>query len=320
MEAQAIVDTAADPMLVLDESLRVQSASRSFFQTFRVDRYETIGKHIYELGDGQWDIPELRRLLAEVIPKSTAIVNYQVEHDFPGVGSRVMLLTARTLYHLDGAGQTMLLTFVDATDRLRREAAKDLLAGELKHRMKNLMAVAETLARHTTTKGRSAEEYRDDFLGRFNALIEAQNFAFSEHEDTGLGALIERVLAPYRPSPEAITIESGGIVALPSRNIMDLSLVLHELGTNAAKYGALSVAGGRLRVGWQVENDGSRLRIKWVESGGPPVSPPARTGYGTELIQSATSYGLGGHVEQKYHPAGLEVEIVVAVEGRPEPG
>jgi hypothetical protein len=74
VEAQGIVDTVTDPMLVLDESLCVRSASRSFFQTFKVDRDETIGKHVYELGNGQWDIPELRVLLMDVIPKSTAVI------------------------------------------------------------------------------------------------------------------------------------------------------------------------------------------------------------------------------------------------------
>ena len=94
---KGIVDTVADPMLVLDGSLCVRSASRAFFETFKVDRYEIIGQHIYELGNGQWDIPELRVLLLDVIPKSTAVVNYKVEHDFPGLGRRTMLLTARTL-------------------------------------------------------------------------------------------------------------------------------------------------------------------------------------------------------------------------------
>ena len=76
------MDTVAEPMLVLDEGPRVQSASRAFFDSFNVDRYEAIGKHLYELGDGQWDIPELRRLLAEFIPRTTALINYEVEHDF----------------------------------------------------------------------------------------------------------------------------------------------------------------------------------------------------------------------------------------------
>jgi two-component sensor histidine kinase len=318
VQAQGIVDTVSDPMLVLDESLCVQSASRSFYETFRVDRYETIGQPVYALGNGQWDIPELRLLLSQVVPKSTAVINFEVEHDFPGLGRRTMLLTARTLFHPDNASHSLLLSIVDATERHRRDAAKDLLFGELRHRMKNLLGVAQSLARQTGTEGRSAAEYRDVFLGRFGALVEAQDLAFAEQEETALGVLIERILAPYAGDAEAVAIEPGAPVVLSPRTIMSLSLVLHELATNAAKYGALSAAGGRVRVGWGVEGDG-RLRLRWAESGGPPVTPPAATGYGTQLIEATVTYNLGGRVDQRYEPGGLEADIVVPL-GTRDPG
>src|SRR3546814_4830791 len=112
VQAHGIFDTGADSLLVLDESLCVQSASLSFFEAFKVERDETIGRRLYELGNGQWDIPELRRLLLEVIPKTTAVINYEVEHDFSGLGRRTMLVTARTLHHPDSGGRSMLLTIV----------------------------------------------------------------------------------------------------------------------------------------------------------------------------------------------------------------
>ena len=320
MQAQGIVDTVADPLLVLDGSLCVQAASLSFFQTFKVERYETIGQQLYELGNGQWDIPELRRLLSDVIPKATAVVNYEVEHTFPHLGPRTMLVTARTLHHPDDGSHTMLLTFVDATERYRRDAAKDLLFGELRHRMKNVLAVAQSIARQTTTKGRTAAEYRDDFLGRFGALVEAQDLAFAEQDEGSLSTLIERVLAPYTANPDAVVIEPGVAVDLPSRAIMSLSLVLHEMGTNAAKYGALSQAGGQVRVGWQADDTSGELRLNWSESGGPTVNPPTTTGYGTELIRSAVSYSLGGRVEQNYAAEGLETEIVIPLGKASPPG
>jgi two-component sensor histidine kinase len=320
VQAQGIVDTVADPMLVLDQSLCVQSASRSFFETFKVDRYETIGKPVYELGDGQWDIPGLRRLLGEVIPKATAVIDYEVEHDFPGLGQKVMLLTARTLHHPDNGSHSLLLSIADATDRHRRDAAKDMLFGELRHRMKNLLAVAQSIARQTTTEGRSAEEYRDAFLGRFGALVDAQDLAFAEQEESGLGTLIERILAPYTGNPEAVVIGPSPDVELGPRTIMSLSLILHELATNAAKYGSLSVPAGRVQVSWHLEEENSQLRLRWLESGGPPVTPPTKAGYGTELIQSATTYNLGGQVELKYLPSGLQAEIVIPLGSAPLPG
>lgn len=320
IQAQGIVDTVADPMLVLDSSLCIQSASRAFFETFKVERYETIGRQVYEIGNGQWDIPELRRLLLDVIPKASAVVDYQVEHDFPGLGKRTMLLTARTLFHPDGAGHTMLLSIVDGTDRQRRDVAKDMLFGELRHRMKNLLGVTQSIARHAPTKGQTAEEYRDAFLGRFAALIEAQDLAFAEEHAGGLRELLERILAPYWLRPEAVAIEPGAECEMKPRTISSLALVLHEMATNAAKYGALSEAEGRVAVSWQLEAENTVLRLKWVESGGPVVTPPTATGYGTKLIQSTIRYGLRGTVEQEYAVAGLQTEIVIPLGSAPLPG
>ncbi|RWE34484.1 MAG: PAS domain-containing protein [Mesorhizobium sp.] len=319
VQAQGIVDTVSDPMVVLDASLCVQAASKSFFETFNVDRYETIGKHFYELGNGQWDIPALRVLLAEVIPKATAVINYEVVHDFPDLGPRTMLVTARTLSHPDNASHTMLLSIVDATERVRADAAKDMLFGELRHRMKNLLAVTQSLAKQTPTQGRTVEEYRDALMGRFGALVEAQDLAFGEESVSDLAYLIERVLAPYAADPAAVSIEPGTAVVLAPSTIMSLSLVLHELATNAAKYGALSVPGGRVHVIWKLEENNTQLRLKWVERGGPAVVSPESTGYGTKLIQSATTYSLGGRVEQDYAAEGLQAELVIPLGSAPLP-
>ena len=310
VQAQGIVDTVPDPMLVLDQALCVQGASRSFFETFKVDRFETIGQPLFELGNGQWDIPDLRRLLDEVIPKSSAIIDYKVEQNFPDLGRRTMLLTARTLYHPDNSSHSLLLSIVDATERYRQDAAKDMLFDELRHRMKNLLAVAQSIAQHTATEGRSAEEYRDDFLGRFGALAEAQDLAFSGEAETAVKALAERILAPYGDA-ERIVIECGAPAELSSRTISSLGLVLHELATNAAKYGALSQQGGQVRITCDADDANNRLRIQWVESGGPPVKAPARTSFGTRLIESTITYSLGGQVKLDYAQSGLQAEIVI---------
>src|SRR6478672_4106968 len=92
--AQAIVDTVREPLVVLDQNLRVVAASRSFYMTFRVTREDTQWRLLYELGDGQWNIPALRHLLEEIVPKHTLMADYEVEHDFPSIGLRTMLLNA----------------------------------------------------------------------------------------------------------------------------------------------------------------------------------------------------------------------------------
>lgn len=310
-QAQGIVDTIADPLLVLDQALCVQAASRSFFAKFRVDRFDTIGKMVFDLGNGQWDIPELRRLLSEVVPKAVAIVNFEVQHDFPHLGHRAMLLTARKLYQPDGGGHSILLVIVDVTEQQARGAAQDLLFGELRHRMKNLLGVIQALARQTTTEGRTAEQYRDDLIGRLSALIAAENHAFDEQQSTDLKELIEHLLAPYCTEMKAVTIDAGHAVELMPRQVTALSMVLHELATNAAKYGALSVGDGRVRIGWRLNDGGDNLTITWSESGGPLVTQPSAKGFGTRLIQTTVEYGLRGQLDLDYAEDGLHSKIVI---------
>ena len=317
VQAQGIVDTLADPMLLLDENLRVRSASRAFYQTFQMDRHETIGQRIDEFGNGQWDIADLRLLLMEVIPRSNAIIDYRVEHDFPRLGRKVMLLTARTLHHPDNDSLLMLLSFADITDRDRPESEKDMLFSELKHRMKNLLTVARSVARQAPTEGRSAAQYRDEFLGRFEALVEAQELGFAGEDSTDLKALVERLLAPYANGPDAVRITANGAVILGSSALTSLGLVLHELATNAARYGALSVPDGRVCVSWQADEASGYLQINWSETGGPPVRHPARTGFGTRLIQTAIYHG---EVKQTYAADGLEVEILIPFGSAAIPG
>jgi len=310
LEAQGIIDTVPDPLLLLDQNLCVRTASRAFFKTFKVDRDETIGEHIYDLGNGQWDIPELRRLLEEVIPKSKAVVDYEVEHEFPSIGNRIMLVSAHRLFHPDGNSRSLLLSIVDATERRLRETERDLLLDELRHRMKNLLGLVQALARQTTAAGRSGEEYRDAFLGRFGALVRAHDAAYSG-ERIDLEELLERTLKPYSEGGTAVVIEPSQPVPLETNRTMSLSLILHELATNAVKYGALSTDTGTIHVRWAIEEASAKhLRLTWRESGGPSVAPPATTGFGTRLIEFAVRCELGGRVELNYAPTGLVVEIV----------
>ncbi|WP_077961893.1 PAS domain-containing sensor histidine kinase [Ensifer adhaerens] len=310
IEAQGIVDTVPYPLLLLDQNLRVRTASRAFFSTFKVERDETIGQHIYDLGNGQWDIPELRRLLEEVIPKSTAVVDYEVEHAFPSIGVRTMLLSAHRLFHPENNSRSLLLSIVDATDRRRLEVEKDLLLGEMRHRMKNLFALVQALARQTSVDGRSGEEYRDAFLGRFGALVRAHDVAYTQDQKADLKELLEQTLKPYSEGA-TIVIEPSKPVSLTPSRALSLSLILHELATNAVKYGALSTSTGKITIRWTIERASKKhLRLIWQESGGPPVTPPTTTGFGTRLIEFSVKGEMGGRVELNYAPKGLAIEIV----------
>ena len=119
--AQNIVDTVREPLLILDATLRVRSANRAFYQTFQVSPGETEGQLIYELGNGQWDIPDLRTLLEDIVPKSSVFDDFEFEHTFPAIGRRVMLLNARQL-QAGQHGELLVLAMEDVTERRRSEA------------------------------------------------------------------------------------------------------------------------------------------------------------------------------------------------------
>jgi hypothetical protein len=149
-QAQGIVDTVREPLLVLDRDLCIVAASRSFFQAFQVGRDETVGRPLYELGNGQWNIPDLRHLLEAVIPKSLAVEGYEVEHEFPHLGRRIMLLNARKLFHPDNNSLTLLLAIEDITEQRRAEGERELHFRELDHRMKGITVPATMNQRPST--------------------------------------------------------------------------------------------------------------------------------------------------------------------------
>ena len=128
--AQAIVDTIHEPLIVLDGGLTVLAASRAFYEIFKVDPDRTMGRLLYDLGDGQWNIPALRLLLETIIPEKTAMDGFEVDHDFPGVGRRTMLLNARKVIYETSENSTILLAFTDIT---ARRAVERQLADLLEH-------------------------------------------------------------------------------------------------------------------------------------------------------------------------------------------
>ena len=122
---EAIVDTVRESLMVLDDDLRVIVGSRSFYQAFQVTPLETEGRLLYELGNRQWDIPALRKALAEVIPQHTTIEAYEVEHDFPSIGRRTMLLNARKVFYEGNNSTSLLVAVEDVTERRTLERMKD---------------------------------------------------------------------------------------------------------------------------------------------------------------------------------------------------
>jgi PAS domain S-box-containing protein len=152
--AESIINTIREPLIILNQDLRVITASHSFYEFFNVTPHETVGQLIYELGNKQWDIPGLRELLETILPQKTAFDNYEVEHDFADIGRRIMLLNARQIQRVLGNERILLLAIEDITERKRLEAEKARLETQNRqlNKAESLGRMSGAIAHHTDTK------------------------------------------------------------------------------------------------------------------------------------------------------------------------
>ena len=178
------MDTIREPLLVLDGNLRVIAVSRAFCRTFRVSLDETQGRSLHALGSGQWDVPALRQLLTDIIPRHTTIESFEVEYDFPAIGRRVMLLNAREIHNDDGDGPELLLMIDDVTERRSAEREKEdllrekeLLLSELQHRVNNSLQIIASilLLKARTVQSEDTRRHLQDAHQRVLSLAALQN-------------------------------------------------------------------------------------------------------------------------------------------------
>jgi two-component sensor histidine kinase len=201
-----------------------------------------------------------------------------------------------------------------ATTIARGETLQNLLVEELNHRVKNTLAILQAIAVQTFRTASKVE--REKFEGRLGALAEAHNLLSREKwQGSDLNDVVSRVLQPYlMTSADRIKV-SGPKVPLAPRRAVVLSMILHEIATNAAKYGALSNEAGSITLAWEVlrEVDAPRLRLIWTESGGPPVTAPVRRGFGSRLIERSARDQLGGEATVDFLPRGVVYTVTISL-------
>ena len=197
----------------------------------------------------------------------------------------------------------------DITERKRAQEQQKLLVNEMKHRIKNSLATIQAIA--TQTLNQHAKE-RDDFIARLHALANAHDLLTSETwQRAPLHAIVTRALEPFQEQGrDRITLDGPSDLFVDSTNSVMVAMVLHELATNAVKYGALSNGGGRLSVTWEQLIQPDRVKLIWRESGGPKVSPPKQKGFGSHLIERAFG-GQLGTAQLVFSPQGLSCTLEV---------
>ncbi|WP_240540115.1 PAS domain S-box protein [Salinarimonas soli] len=252
----------------------------------------------HELAPDEWP-------LARSITKGEVVINEEVDF-LRGDGTRgTLLLNSAPIHDEEGRITAGVVAFTDVTDKALAERRQGLLINELNHRVKNTLATVQSLA---------AQSFRDispesgASLQRFNerlfALARAHDVLTRENWDGAeLRSVLDEVLAPHRQGGRQRISMSGPRMRLSPRAALSLAMAVHELGTNAAKYGSLSVRDGCVNLTWTL--DKAKLHLLWQESGGPAVEKPTRTGFGSRLISRYLAAELGGEVDLAFAPEGV---------------
>ncbi len=216
----------------------------------------------------------------------------------------------------DGAPEAILSVSRDITELRASEERYRTLASELNHRIKNLLAMVQGIVNQTLRQRDEPPEVAKTRLSeRLQALGAAQDLLMSaSRHGADLKQLVETVLAPHRFGTR-IRI-SGPALALSPKCALAMALATHELGTNAMKYGALSHEAGHVEAGWQIED--GELHFRWQERGGPPVEPPVRRGFGSQMIEKALGSYFGGQAQTQYAPDGIVLTLRAPVAGLAE--
>ena len=224
---------------------------------------------------------------------------------------------ARPRHSADGEFLGMIGVNIDVSEQRRALAQRELLLAELNHRVKNTLAVVQSLA-HQTFRNVDADEAKAAFEGRLFALAAAHNLLTqSNWESAAVNDIARDSLQPDDANAGRVHL-AGPRVLLTPRAALAVAMALHELGTNAVKYGALSNEGGRVSLAWSVQTgDPPLLRLEWREEGGPPVEPPQRRGFGSILLERSLAHDLDGKVTTDFHREGLVCVIEAPLAQRP---
>ena len=321
--AEAIVDAIREPLLVLDLDLRVIAASRSFYRTFAVKPRRTEGQPLFDLGDGQWNIPELRTVLEQVVPKRRTVEDYEVEHQFPSIGRRVMLLNARRVFDEDGSVSAILVAIEDVTRRRATEREKDellrqkeILLQEMQHRVANSLQIIASilLLKARTVRSEEIRLHLQDAHQRVMsvATVQQQLHASGLNERIEIGPYLSKLcdslaasmIGERRPLSIEVQATSGGAV---SSEAVSIGLIVTELVINALKHGF--PAGGQILVSYDAQASDWRLTVSDDGSGlKDSDGEPSPTGLGTSIVE-ALAHQLKATVEKSTGPKGTRVTI-----------
>ena len=247
------------------------------------------------------------------------------EYRFRRADGRYATILNRAIVVRGKAGRAVRMTGVmlDATKRAESDAQRDMLAEELSHRLKNILAMVQAITSQTLRNAPDLDSAREALIQRLLALGKAHDILLSGIADrAALDALVRGALSLHDDATVGRLHVEGPALDVGPKAALALTLMVHELATNAAKYGALSRESGRVAVTWRIDTDGPepRLSFCWSESGGPPVERPTRIGFGTRLIERGLAGTIAGEVCLDFRRSGLRCDLTAPLAGIQENG
>jgi two-component sensor histidine kinase len=306
---KTILNTVTDPLVVLNEDLHVRTANRAFYLMFRVSREAIQGAALDQLCDRALDVPGLLTQLKETIASDRSLESFEIECDLPEIGRRTLLLNACPFAVPGSSARLALLSFHDITAHKKGEERMRMLAHEVDHRAKNQLAILQAMVHFT--QGDTPSAIKAAIEGRIRALSNAHTLlAQSRWTGADMRSLVNEELSPYYREGTSRAVVHGPNLVLQPQTAQLIAMVLHELATNAAKYGALSIPEGRVKIEWLHAVNG-KLILRWTETDGPLVTPPSRQGFGTRLLHQVVRAQLNGETRFDWRAEGLACEIEI---------
>jgi chemotaxis protein methyltransferase CheR len=320
-----LVETIREGILVLEPDLTIRFANRAFYDTFADAPKHTVGRKLYEIGNGQWDIPKLRTSLETIISGRKTIEAFEVEHFFPSIGQRTMVLNARRVYRPGNKIQQILLAIEDITERARLErehaAARErigMLLQELTHRVKNslqfiaAMVIIEARSQKSS-EGKAALErvsHRITALGQLYSQLSKADTVEAVDAATYLDELCRDLIASVNKEGDTPIVLKTEIESelLPTDRAIPIGLIVNELVTNAVKYAFPGEAKGTVMV--TLKRTRGELRLTVADDGQGLLPQRADSGLGGRLVDGFAQQ-LGGKVERKSDSQGTTVRLIL---------
>lgn len=318
--ARLITDHAADAIFLLDDEGRTTFANPAAEEMFGWRASELEGEKLHDIihhhhPDGE-PFPMSDCPLGKVFETGRSLKLHE-DVFFHREGRQVPVACSNAAILRDGAVVGGVLIVRDITERQVAEKHRQLLLGELNHRVKNMLAVVQSIAEQSL-KGDGLAEVRSAFSERIRALSAAQEL-LTENEGVAapIGDIIDRALAPF--PIDGRVVATGPELFIEGRMATALTMAVHELATNACKYGALSTSDGHIAVEWASppDDEAPQLTLRWEERGGPDVKPPTRRGFGSRMIERVLAAELNGEVAMDFEPSGLVCTVIAPLPADP---